>query len=534
MRKPRIIIPFIGALILFSVLMASYVFPAVSKDEVLSQYQETTSKIQKLENQGYPVSTLQTQMEQAVALAIEGDLSQSYQAMKKIESDLVREGNKQILPYSSDQMRMEWLEIYSDIFQKFAFIMIIAYFLVRQSWFRAFFVGDLVKEKTRKAVLLSLGALTVCGFLGSAIGYFRFGEADWAFLDLQVVFTVLCGFLGGIQAGVICGLIGGVLKYVLGSGRLVYILIMLLSGLCAGWFGKRLEGEAIKRRYALIAGFVSGLLHGLLIYVPLLKSLEFSVMWGIIISLAILESFSVYLFVAIALGVVQNDERKKLEKLLPEMKLKFLQAQINPHFLFNALNTIAAICSREKAEQARDLVVKLSNYFRRILKREDEFVTLEEEFQHIDSYLEIEKARYQSGLQIRKNIQVGPRGLRAELPVLIIQPIVENAIRHGVAPKPGGGFLEISAFENGKMVEILVKDNGVGIPPEKLKMIQETGYDSFQNQNQKAEGSGIGLKNINERLKYQFGKESQLKIESKVGEGTVIGFKFPIENEKEE
>jgi len=312
----------------------------------------------------------------------------------------------------------------------------------------------------------------------------------------------------------------------------VFSLVLVGAGLIGGVITAALN-KSVGRRNAMLAGACAGMLHGVTVYFPLLNQMPFTVLMEIIISLAVLEMLAVYAFVALMLGFLGDERRKKLEKLLPEMKLKFLQAQINPHFLFNALNTIAAVCSRERAEQARSLVVKLSNYFRRIVKREDEWVSLQEEFEHIDSYLEIEKARYQNALEVRKDIALSPQGQHTQIPILIIQPLVENAIRHGIAQKSGGGVLEIIAWENGKRVEIMIRDNGVGIPPERLKQIESSNYKALS-ANGVEQGSGIGLRNINERLQYQFGSACKLKIQSEVGKGTVIQLHFPLNYEREE
>ncbi len=519
----------LGWLFLFFVLVSPSAF-AAQKKETVSQYLEVSAKLKRLQSQGYSVEPLLGELDQLIPFIADGNFEKAGKAIERLNTELEAERRRKLLPYG-EKVRTEWLEIYSDIFQKFTFIILSAYLLIRQVWFRHFFT-KIKSDRAQTQAFISVGVLTGLGAVAAGLGYLRFGEADWAFLDLQVVFTILIGILGGSKFGMISAVFAGIFRWMIGSGRLAYFIILIAAGLIGSGVSKWQGQKMTNRRVALLAGVSGGLLHGIVIYRSFWNSIDFSLLSGIIFSLAILESLALYVFVAVCLGAMEDDERKKLEKLLPEMKLKFLQAQINPHFLFNTLNTIAAICSREKAEQARELVVKLSNYFRRIVKREDECVTLEEELKYIDSYLEIEKARYQDSLKIHKDIRLGPRGLKAELPVLIIQPMVENAIRHGLAPKSGGGILEISACENGKVVEIIVKDNGVGIEPRKLKLIQTKHYEAPQDGHEA--GSGIGLRNINERLKYHFGEPYQLTIQSEAGVGTVIRFDFPIENEKEE
>ena len=430
-----------------------------------------------------------------------------------------------------EAIRTEWFAIYGDIFQKFAFTAVSAYLLTQNRHVRSFFEKPATQQKITSQKLIIISILIGLGIAGIAIGYFRDGESDWSFLDLGLVFTVITGLLMGIRVGLGAGLISALARLLFGVMRSRYFFILIGAGMVAGFFAARSQQKLPSRKNAVFAGVLASFFQGLLIHGPLWRSNGVGVTFEIIFALAVIESLCVYIFIAIVFGVMERERRKKLEKLLPEMKLKFLQAQINPHFLFNTLNTIAAICSREKAEQARDLVVKLSNYFRRIVKREDEWVTLEEELEHVKSYLDIEKARYQQALQVKNDIQLGKRGLRTYIPILIIQPLVENAIRHGIVTKPGGGRLEICARENEKTVEVIIRDNGAGIPPAVLKKIEsENGL--LLNTDENREGSGVGLRNINQRLQYQFGPEYRLEIHSEVGVGTTVKFKLPIEHQK--
>jgi len=499
-------------------------------DEVSGQFQELSILTRQFQNRGYNTEEIANRLDQTVALISNQQFDEAGQLLGQVEEDLKSLGRSKPLPYG-ERIRIEWLEVYGDIFRKFAFIILTAYFLIRLKRFRDIFTRHEPHE-IRKQRLLLLFVFFTLGAVSAGLGFIRYGESDWHFLDLQLVYTTLCGLIGGSVTGGICGLLGGLFRLFLKAGNLSYFFILAGAGLIGGWIARVKVPIAPARRTALLAGLVVGTFHGLVAYAPLWRSMGFSVVNGVIFSLVALETLSVYIFVAVALGVIADQRRKKLEKLLPEMKLKFLQAQINPHFLFNALNTIAAICSREKAEQARHLIVKLSNYFRRIVKREDEWVSLEEELKHIDSYLELEKARYQDGLQIEKEVNLSKKGLHAELPILILQPIVENAIKHGLAAKSGGGLLKISAWENGENVEIQVRDDGVGIQADKLNEIRMA--EAQKPQNPGSEGSGIGLRNIGERLRYQFGPGYRLQIESEIGKGTTIQFKIPLEREEEE
>lgn len=211
-------------------------------------------------------------------------------------------------------------------------------------------------------------------------------------------------------------------------------------------------------------------------------------------------------------------ELYKLNKFAQEAsiaELKALRAQIHPHFLFNALTTIASLC-RTDSLKARELIIDLSNYFRITLKREEDCVPLKEEIEFICSYLSIEKARFGDRLEV--NINIPEYMLGYNIPVFVIQPIIENSIKHGILNKPHGGVINLNAELEGDTITYSIEDTGIGMSEEKLKEI-------------KTKWPGIGLRNVNERLKLLFGKRSCLQIESQLGVGTKVRFTIPREVE---
>jgi len=199
-------------------------------------------------------------------------------------------------------------------------------------------------------------------------------------------------------------------------------------------------------------------------------------------------------------------------------ELNALRAQINPHFLFNALNTIVSLC-RTDSEQARNLIIELSEFFRRSLKSSRDFVTLQEELQQVDSYLTLEKARFGDRLSIIKNIDEKVENI--QLPTFTLQPLVENAVKHGLLSRAHGGTITISAQQAGSIVEIQVEDDGQGIPQEDMKQIFERGF---------GKGAGVGLTNVNERLKNIYGPQYALRIDSTEGKGTIIYISIPLQS----
>jgi two-component system LytT family sensor kinase len=197
------------------------------------------------------------------------------------------------------------------------------------------------------------------------------------------------------------------------------------------------------------------------------------------------------------------------EKLLMAARVEALASQINPHFLFNTLTSISSLI-RSQPETARMLIVKLSGLLRRLLRSQEHFVTLREELEAIDEYLDIEAMRFGPKLIIEKSID--PDSLDVVVPSMILQPLVENSIKHGLAPKIGEGRITIrSVRQNGHAI-IDVIDNGVGVVP---------------GQSERIKAGGIGLRNVNERLRVIYGANYQLQLDSVPGEGTCARIVIP-------
>jgi len=199
-------------------------------------------------------------------------------------------------------------------------------------------------------------------------------------------------------------------------------------------------------------------------------------------------------------------------KLLNISELKALQAQINPHFLFNSINTIVSLI-RTSPEKARDLLVKLGAYFRNSLYHSDE-IFLSDEIQNIKNYLEIEKARFGDKLNVLIDVS---ENLNCMIPPFTLQPLVENALKHGLFPRIEGGSIEIRGEKEGENIRLTVKDNGVGIEENKLKtLLDDTEY-----------SKSVGIKNVNKRLICKYGDSYGLRLESRAGAGTVVSLTIP-------
>jgi len=197
------------------------------------------------------------------------------------------------------------------------------------------------------------------------------------------------------------------------------------------------------------------------------------------------------------------------EKLLLAAKIEALKSQINPHFLFNTLTSISSLI-RSQPETARTLINKLSGLLRRLLRSHEHFVTLREELESVDEYLDIEVVRFGPKLRVRK--EIAPDTIDVVVPSMILQPLVENSIKHGLARKVGTGTITIRSWRDQARVMIEVEDDGMGFLLERLEQPM---------------ASGIGLANVRERLRVIYGATYQLTMASEPGKGTRARIEIP-------
>lgn len=212
--------------------------------------------------------------------------------------------------------------------------------------------------------------------------------------------------------------------------------------------------------------------------------------------------------------------QQKLEeqtRLLLEARLDALQRQINPHFLFNTLNSIASLV-RLEPELAREMVVKLANILRVLLKQRDAFVPFHEELAFTDDYLAIEVVRFGDKLQVQK--EIAPETLDLQVPSMLLQPLIENSIKHGLEPRISGGTVTLRSRTVGECLLLEVEDDGVGIAPENNAVSPVSGL--------VRPGTGIGMRNVRERLEVLFGSAANVQVESRPGRGTRVSIEMPL------
>jgi two-component system LytT family sensor kinase len=370
--------------------------------------------------------------------------------------------------------------------------------------------------------------------VGTSVG----GKDAYQAVDLGMEGSLVMGMLGGYVTGLLAGVFVAIPA--LFEGRPLTMLLFAAAGVMGGllrdlapdkefiWkftpFPDLAIVRLLRRGDLRLAGFSIACV-GMIVLAEVLRQTLASVFpnHGVF---ALQESWNdgpwvlvaVYattLF-AVALPIKiwnSNRNEKKLEQQqlrLNEARLAALSSQINPHFLFNTLNSVASLI-RLNPEQARQVVYKLSKILRRLLKQQENLTTLGEELGFIEDYLSIEMVRFGDKLRFVKEVE--PDTLDLLVPSMLLQPLVENSIRHGLSSKVDGGTIRVRSRRNGNQLQIIVEDDGVGIPEARLARMFEQG--------------GIGVNNVNERLKVLFGDSYRMWIDSRPGEGTSTGIEIP-------
>lgn len=200
--------------------------------------------------------------------------------------------------------------------------------------------------------------------------------------------------------------------------------------------------------------------------------------------------------------------------LLMEAEVRALRAQISPHFIYNSLNAIASYILTDPV-RARELVIEFADFTRYSFRRHGDFTTVAEELRSIDRYLLLERARF--GDRLKVSLQIGPEVLSTVIPFLSLQPLVENAVRHGLEAREGPGHITITGRDDGEYAILGIEDDGVGMDPERLRQML-AGHTA---------GDHVGLRNVDSRLRQVYGDDHGLVIETAPGAGTLITMRIP-------
>jgi two-component system LytT family sensor kinase len=405
---------------------------------------------------------------------------------------------------------------------------ILATMLVRFPWFTRILLTEKRDWPERLIFAASLGLPLTAGVLSRLL-------LNYYAADLTLPGAFLAGLLAGPYAGAIVGGMVGIPAFI--AGEWIALPFAVGCGFAGGGLREICPKEAIWQFSPL---FFTGL-HGhvwrlvrrfeidwvvILLAAPIgleiiLQALGYHwpnrifllhdtatspAMWFVIPLATVL---SVAIPIKIWNSARVEHRLQEQEKLLMATRLDALASQINPHFLFNTLTSISSLI-RSKPETARMLIAKLSGLLRRLLRSQEHFVTLREELDAIDEYLDIEVIRFGPALRVEKDIDSATLDL--VVPSMLLQPLVENSIKHGLSQKLGDGCITIrSRLEKGHAV-IDVIDNGVGVGRSEAERVT---------------GTGIGLRNVNERLRVIYGANYQLQLDSVPGEGTCARIVIP-------
>jgi two-component system LytT family sensor kinase len=410
---------------------------------------------------------------------------------------------------------------------KLAVMAVLATMLVRYHRFRHILIFERRGWLDRLVFTLSIGVPLMASVAVRAI--YRFGPAD---LTLEGAF--LSGLIAGPYTGALVGLMVAVPAVV--NGEFIALPFAVGCGFAGGGLREACPKEAIWQFTPFV--FVDLPKHLwkmvrklepnwqlLLLAAPVALEILRQTLGGRfgaerLFYLAPTSPWTTPLIVlATVLGVampikIWNSARiehrlQEQEKLLLATKIEALKSQINPHFLFNTLTSISSLI-RSEPDTARMLIIKLSALLRRLLRSQQHFVTLREELESIDEYLDIEVVRFGSKLQVRKEIE--PDTLDLIVPSMILQPLVENSIKHGLARKVGSGSITIRSRRDGGRAVIEVEDDGMGFILDRLNQPMS---------------SGIGLANVRERLRVIYGATYQLTLASEPGRGTSARIEVP-------
>ena len=430
------------------------------------------------------------------------------------------------MPHESRLLSPEQF-LLTTLIVKLAIVAVLSTMLVRFPWFRRILLTEKRDWPERLVFAASLGVPLTAGVVARLL-------LNYDAADLTLAGSFLAGLLAGPYAGALVGSVVGIPAIV--AGEWIALPFAVGCGFAGGGLRELCPKEAIWHFSPL---FFTDLHRNVWRLVR-----RFQIDWVVILLAApvgleilrqtlgsrfgaerifYLEPPTALLFGLVVLATVLcvaipikiwNSARiehrlQEQEKLLMAARVEALASQINPHFLFNTLTSISSLI-RSQPETARMLIVKLSGLLRRLQRSQEHFVTLREELEAIDEYLDIESIRFGPKLTIEKDID--PGSLDVVVPSMLLQPLVENSIKHGLAPKIGEGRITIRSFREGGHAVIDVIDNGVGVGPAHVERVK---------------AGGIGLRNVNERLRVIYGANYELQLDSVPGQGTCARVVIP-------
>jgi two-component system LytT family sensor kinase len=375
-------------------------------------------------------------------------------------------------------------------------------------------------------------SLWFSGIFGSGVAI-RVVVRSYEAVDLGLEGSMLAGVIGGY----VTGLVSGILVAVPAMFNHEYLSLPLFAGV--GVLGGLVRDvafdkediwrvsplldialfRAVRKGHNYPRAFLHSFFFGAILFAEFLRQslgdffpghiFKLDDNWPLTVALYASTVFAVTLPLKVWNNTRTEVKLEEQERLLMKARLEALTSQINPHFLFNTLNSVSSLI-RTDPQQARVVVLKLSRILRRRLRNNDKFSPLRDELEFISDYLSIEMTRFGEKLRFVKNVD--PETLDMLVPSMLLQPLVENCIKHGLSGKVEGGVITIETSRVEDRLQVVVQDDGVGIPEEKLATLFE---------------QGIGVSNVAERLKVLFGNEHRIFIDSQPGRGTRIAIEVP-------
>ena len=430
------------------------------------------------------------------------------------------------MPHESRQLSPEQF-LLTTLIVKLAVVAVLSTMLVRFPWFRRILLTEKRDWPERLVFAASLGVPLTAGVVARLL-------LNYDAADVTLAGSFLAGLLAGPYAGALVGSMVGIPAFI--AGEWIALPFAVGCGFAGGGLREICPKEAIWHFSPL---FFTDLHRNVWRLVR-----RFQIDWVVILLaapvgleivrqtlghrfgdqrlfylspptawLAVLVILATVLCVAIPIKIwnaARIEHRlQEQEKLLMTARVEALASQINPHFLFNTLTSISSLI-RSEPETARMLIGKLSGLLRRLQRSQEHFVTLREELDAIDEYLGIESVRFGPKLRIEKDVD--PHSLDVVMPSMLLQPLVENSIKHGLAPKIGEGRITIRSVREKGHAIIDVIDNGVGVGVIRGDRVK---------------AGGIGLRNVNERLRVIYGANYELRLDSVPGQGTCARVVIP-------
>jgi two-component system, LytTR family, sensor kinase len=403
----------------------------------------------------------------------------------------------------------------------------IASVLARSNTFKAMLMRESRTMNQRIALALWLSVV-----FGGGVAIRVAGKGFYQAADVGLEGSLLAGIIGGYVTGLLTGIVTSLPAMFHGEHPMMPLLagVGVLGGLLRDlgpdpeeiWRFSPFFDLNIYRFFKESKKYRTTAFH-LLFLVGILVAEALRHMFGLarrfpgLPQANALTTVAMYLTTLFAVAIplkIWNSTRneKKLEeqeRLLGEARLAALTSQINPHFLFNTLNSVSSLI-RTDPNQARIMVLKLSTVLRRLLRKHENFSPLRDELSFIQDYLSIEVVRF--GEKLRFEQDVAGDTLDMLVPSMLLQPLVENSIKHGLSSKVEGGTIRIRTRRSDSKLQLLVEDDGIGIPEARLATLLD---------------QGIGVSNVNERLKVLFASEYRMWIDSQPGHGTRIQIEMP-------